>query len=47
MVVERFGRLHNIQESGWFFAIPVIDQIRFVVDMRERALSIHPQVSPS
>lgn len=43
MVVERLGKLNAIKESGWFFAIPFIDQIRFVVDMREKALSITPQ----
>eukprot|EP01038_Epipyxis_sp_PR26KG_P004862 gene4862-6813_t len=43
MVVERLGKLHSIKEGGFFFAIPVIDTIRFVVDMREKALSISPQ----
>lgn len=43
MVVERLGKLHSIQEGGWFLAIPGIDRIRFVVDMREKAISISPQ----
>lgn len=43
MVVERLGKLHSIKEGGWFFAIPLVDDIRFVVDMREKALSIIPQ----
>lgn len=43
MVVERFGKLHEIKESGLFVAIPFIDNIRFVLDMREKALSIAPQ----
>ena len=43
MVVERLGKLHSIQEGGWFIAIPLIDRIRYVVDMREKALSITPQ----
>jgi len=43
MVVERLGRLHDIKESGWFIAIPIIDHIRFCVDMRERALNIPAQ----
>lgn len=43
MVVERLGKLHKIEEGGWFIAIPGIDDIRFVVDMREKALSISPQ----
>lgn len=37
------GKLHLIQEGGWFIAIPLVDQIRFVIDMREKALSIAPQ----
>lgn len=43
MVVERLGKLNEIKESGWFFAIPFVDNIRFVVDLREKALSISPQ----
>jgi regulator of protease activity HflC (stomatin/prohibitin superfamily) len=42
-VVERFGKLHAIQESGWFLAIPFVDQINYVIDIRERALDIPPQ----
>jgi regulator of protease activity HflC (stomatin/prohibitin superfamily) len=43
MVVERLGKLHDIKDGGWFVAIPLIDEIRFVVDMREKALNIPPQ----
>ena len=43
MVVERLGKLHSIKEGGWFIAIPLLDNIRFVVDMREKALQISPQ----
>lgn len=43
MVVERLGKLDAVREGGWFFAIPLVDQITFVVDMREKALSIAPQ----
>lgn len=42
-VVERFGKLHAIQESGWFLAVPFVDQISYVIDVRERALDIPPQ----
>lgn len=42
-VVERFGKLHEIQPSGFFFAIPFLDEIGYVVDMRERAIDIPPQ----
>lgn len=43
MVVERLGKFHAVKEGGWFVAIPFLDQIRFVVDMREKALNISPQ----
>lgn len=43
MVVERLGKFHDVKDGGWFLAIPMIDQIRFVVDMREKALNIPPQ----
>ncbi len=42
-VVERFGKLHSVQDSGWFLAIPLINQIAYVVDVRERAMDIPPQ----
>lgn len=45
MVVERLGKLHSIKQAGWFIAIPAIDQIRYVVDMREKALAIPPQAA--
>lgn len=45
MVVERLGKFHSTKEGGWFVAIPLVDDIRFVVDMREKALSIIPQSS--
>jgi len=44
-VVERFGKLHNVQESGYFLAIPGVDRIAYIVDMRERALDIPPQAA--
>eukprot|EP01036_Dinobryon_divergens_P025860 gene25860-34449_t len=43
MLIERLGKLHLIQEAGWFLAIPIIDSISYVVDMREKSLSITPQ----
>ena len=42
-VVERFGKLHSIQDSGWFLAIPFVDVIAYVIDIRERAMDIPPQ----
>jgi regulator of protease activity HflC (stomatin/prohibitin superfamily) len=42
-VVERFGKMHSIEDSGWFLAIPLVDQIAYVIDVRERAIDIPPQ----
>lgn len=42
-VVERFGKLHSIEDSGWFLAIPFVDTISYVVDVRELAIDIPPQ----
>jgi hypothetical protein len=44
-VIERFGKLHSIQDSGWFVAIPFVDQISYIIDIRERALDIPPQAA--
>jgi len=43
MVVERFGKLHHIQDPGFFFAIPMVDDIAYVIDSREQAIDIPPQ----
>ncbi len=42
-MVERFGKLHSIEDSGWFLAIPYVDTISYVVDVRELAIDIPPQ----
>jgi len=42
-IVERFGKLLEIQDSGYFFAIPIIDRIAYIIDTRERAIDIPPQ----
>jgi len=42
-VVERFGKMNSIEDSGWFLAIPLVDQIAYVIDIRERAIDIPPQ----
>ena len=44
-VVERLGKLHSIQNSGFFLAIPLVDTISYVIDIRERALDIAPQAA--
>mmetsp|Transcript_14131 Transcript_14131/g.20893 ORF Transcript_14131/g.20893 Transcript_14131/m.20893 type:complete len:379 (-) Transcript_14131:95-1231(-) len=45
MVVERLGKLHDIKTSGFFLGVPLIDQVAYVVDLRERALDITPQAA--
>lgn len=42
-VVERFGKLHSIEDSGWFLAVPFVDKIAYIIDIRERAMDIPPQ----
>ncbi len=42
-VVERFGKLSAIHDSGYFLAVPFVDQIAYVIDVRERAIDIVPQ----
>lgn len=44
-VVERFGKLHQIQDSGYFLAVPFVDSISYVIDIRERAMDIPPQAA--
>jgi SPFH domain / Band 7 family len=44
-IVERFGKLHEVHESGWFLAIPLVDNVAYVIDVRERALDIAPQAA--
>ena len=44
-IIERLGKFHRVHSGGWFFAIPIIDDIRFCVDMRERTISITAQSS--
>lgn len=42
-IVERFGKLNAIKDSGYFFAVPLVDQISYIIDIRERAIDIEPQ----
>jgi regulator of protease activity HflC (stomatin/prohibitin superfamily) len=43
VVVERFGKFHAVKTPGFFFAIPIVDRLAYVVDMREKAIAIAPQ----
>jgi len=42
-IVERFGKLYAVHDSGYFFAVPFVDNIAYVIDVRERAIDIPPQ----
>jgi regulator of protease activity HflC (stomatin/prohibitin superfamily) len=42
-VVERFGKFNRIEHPGWFLAIPFIEQLAYVHDMRELSIRIDPQ----
>ena len=43
MVIERLGKFHRVQQPGLFLALPWVDRIAYVVDMREKAMEIEPQ----
>jgi regulator of protease activity HflC (stomatin/prohibitin superfamily) len=43
IIVERFGTMKSIQESGLFFAIPFVDKLSYTIDMREVTIEISPQ----
>lgn len=45
IVVERFGKFYSLQKPGFFFAIPIIDKLKYVVDIRELTIPIMPQHS--
>jgi len=46
-VVERFGKLLKVQGPGLYVAVPLVDRIAYVVDMREKAIEIFPQPAVS
>ena len=37
--------MHACHDSGWFLAIPYIDKVSYIIDMRERAIDIQPQAA--
>jgi regulator of protease activity HflC (stomatin/prohibitin superfamily) len=45
IVIERLGKFHKIQKPGIFLAIPILDKLRYVIDIRELTISIEPQHS--
>jgi len=42
-VVERLGKLESVQEAGMYFRVPIVDRVKYRIDVRERAIPIHPQ----
>lgn len=45
IVVERFGKFYSLKKPGFFFAIPIIDKLKYVLDIRELTIPIAPQHS--
>jgi len=45
-LIERFGKFHQLQSAGLYAQIPFVDKIT-VVDMREKAIPIEPQMAIS
>lgn len=43
MVIETLGRFSSIKESGWFISIPLIQEIKYVVDDREMVIDVYKQ----
>ena len=35
-IIERFGKFHEARDPGLFWAIPFVDKISYVIDMREK-----------
>lgn len=43
MIVERLGAYHKIHKNGgYFFAIPLIDKIKYIINLQEQAMRIEP-----
>ena len=43
IIVEQFGKLHGIHKLGYFFAMPFVDSITYIINVRERAVDIPNQ----
>jgi regulator of protease activity HflC (stomatin/prohibitin superfamily) len=43
IVVERLGKFHRIQKPGIFLALPILDKLQFIIDIREITIPIDPQ----
>lgn len=38
VVIERFGRFRRVAGPGWSFRLPVVEQVRASVDLREQVI---------
>lgn len=45
MIIERLGKYLRTQKPGLFLALPLIDRISYTFDMREKTISIDPQMA--
>lgn len=43
VIVERLGQFHSKHLGGWFLAIPFVDRLRYVFDLREVCIEIDSQ----
>jgi len=39
-IIQRFGKFHKVQDSGYFISIPLIDSIAYIVNMKEKVIQI-------
>ncbi len=42
-IVERFGKYRTTLKPGLNIVVPIVDQVRYVIDMREQVVSFPPQ----
>ena len=43
IIMEQFRKLHVIHKLGYFFAMPFVDSITYIINVRERAVDIPNQ----
>jgi regulator of protease activity HflC (stomatin/prohibitin superfamily) len=42
-IVERFGKYRETLDAGLNFVVPFVDQVRYLIDLREQVVSFPPQ----
>lgn len=45
IIIERSGKFHKLIDNGIFIAIPYIDQLKYVLDMRMKVMNIKYQTT--